>query len=179
MNTFHKVLPAIPFALARAVAVALVLTLAGCATLPSALGGGQQASADRYNAGQVQQVQAVQLGTVVSVRAITIHQTPGTTEGDSLIGAAVGGLLGHQVGQGNGKLVATAALAVDGAVAGNKLGDAANTQAGLSVTIRLESGQIVNVTQAADVQLQAGQRVQLIGAGWNHPARVVPMEVAP
>jgi len=37
----------------------------------------------------------------------------------------------------------------------------------------------VNVTQAADVQLQAGQRVQLIGAGWNHPARVVPMEVAP
>lgn len=173
MNTFHKILPVISFALA------LGLTLAGCATLPAALGGGQQASADRYNAGQVQQVQQVRLGTVLSVRAITIHPTPGTAEGDSLIGAVVGGLLGHQVGHGNGKLVATAALAVGGAVAGNKLGDAAGAQAGLSITIRLDSGQIVNVTQAADVRLKAGQRVQLIGAGWNQPARVVPLGVAP
>jgi outer membrane lipoprotein SlyB len=175
MNSFHKILPAILLALARGVTVVLMLTLAGCATLPSALGGGQQSSADRYNAGQVQQVQAVQLGTVLNVRAITIHQTPGTTEGDSLIGAAVGGLLGHQVGQGNGKLVATAALAVGGAVAGNKLGDAAGTQAGLSVTVRLDSGQIVNVTQAADVRLQAGQRIQLIVGGWNQPARLAPL----
>jgi outer membrane lipoprotein SlyB len=179
MNTFHKILPAIPFALARGVVVALVLTLAGCATLPPALGGGQQASADRYNAGQVQQVQQVQLGTVLSVRGVTIHQTPGANAGDSLAGAAIGGLLGHQLGRGNGKLVSTAALAMVGTVAGNKLGDAVGSQDGLSVTIRLDSGQVVNVAQAADVRLLAGQRVQLIGGGWNQPARVVPMEVAP
>lgn len=159
--------------------VAIVLSLSGCATLPATLGGGQQSSADRYNAGQVQQVQQVQLGTVLSVRAITIHQTPGINTGDSLAGAAIGGLLGHQVGQGAGKLMSTAALAVVGAVAGNKVGDAVGSQAGLAVTIRLDSGQLVNVAQAADVRLQAGQRVQLVSGDWNQPARVVPMEAAP
>ena len=158
--------------------VVIALGLCGCATLPPALGGGQQASADHYNASQVQQVQQVQLGTVLSVRAVTIHLAPGANAGDSLGGAASGGFLGHQVGQGNGKLMSTAALAVVGAVAGNKLGDAVGSQAGLAVTIRLDSGQVVNVAQAADVRLQAGQRVQLIGGGWNQPARVVPIEVA-
>lgn len=176
LRKIHIVSHAVPW---RAIGGVFALSLAGCATLPPALGGGQQASADRYNASQVQQVQQVQLGTVLSVRAITIHQAPGANAGDSLAGAAIGGLLGHQVGQGNGKLMSTTALAVVGAVAGNKLGDVVGSQAGLAVTIRLDSGQVVNVAQAPDVRLQVGQRVQLIGGGWNQPARVVPMEVAP
>lgn len=161
-------------------AAACAVSLVACATLPPALGGAQQASADRYNMQQAQQVQSVELGTVVSVRSVTISPDSGTTSAGSGIGAIMGGFAGHEVGQGKGRTAATVALALAGAVAGNKVAQGAYKTAGQAVTIKLDSGRVVAVTQAADVSLRAGQRVQLIGGsggwGWNNqPARVVPL----
>lgn len=55
---------------------------------------------------------------------VVTHQRPVKDENriaGTAIGAVVGGLLGHQVGGGNGKKVATVAGAVGGGYAGNKV----------------------------------------------------------
>jgi len=58
-------------------------------------------------------------GVIESTRVV---DTPGDTSVLGVIGGAVvGGVLGHQVGGGRGKDLATAAGAVGGAVAGNEI----------------------------------------------------------
>lgn len=47
---------------------------------------------------------------------------------------------------------------------------------GLQITVRLNNGLTVAVTQAADVQVAVGQHVEIIGGGWGgQPARVLPL----
>lgn len=151
--------------------------LTGCANLPAGLTGQYRNSADVYTPGQAQQTQGVQLGTVVAVRSVTIAATQTETAGGSAIGAALGGLLGHQVGDGKGRTLATVAGAVAGGLGGNLVGQHAYQQPGLEISVKLDGGNIVSVTQATDVNIAVGERVQLIaGNGWaSVPSRVVPL----
>ena len=158
--------------LTAALAVAL---LAGCASLPPGMTGQYPNSADIYTPGQVQQVQQVQLGTVLSVRSVRIAATGTQTGTGSALGALAGGLLGHQIGGGNGKTLATVAGAIGGGIGGNLVAQRAYTQPGLSITVRLADGRIIDVTQAADVQITPGERVQLISGYYGQPARVLPL----
>lgn len=154
-----------------------LLALAGCASLPPGLAGGYSTSADAYSIGQARQAQNVRLGVVVAVRNVELAPDPTTKAVGSGIGALIGGLVGHQIGGGNGKTVATAAGAIAGAVGGNKVAARAWRQPGLAVTVKLDGGQAIEVTQAADIALHAGQRVEVIGNGWgNSPVRVVPLD---
>ena len=70
------------------IAVALLATLAGCAVQPN--------SANVYNARQAQNEQSVRMGTVESVREVTIDK--GETGTGVLAGAALGGVAGSAVG---------------------------------------------------------------------------------
>ena len=158
--------------LTAAIAVAL---LAGCASLPPGMTGQYPNSADTYTPGQSQQVQQVQLGTVLSVRSVQIAATGTETGTGSALGAVVGGLLGHSVGGGNGKTLATVAGVVGGGIGGNLLAQRAYTQPGLEVTVKLDDGRLIDVTQAADVPITPGERVQLISGYYGQPARVVPI----
>jgi len=154
-----------------------VLALAGCASLPPGLAGGYSTSADGYNIGQARQAQNVRLGIVIAVRNVELAPDTSTKALGSGIGALIGGLVGHQIGGGNGKTVATAAGAIAGAVGGNKVAARIYRQPGLAVTVRLQDGQVIEVTQAADIALHAGQRVEVVGEGWgNSPVRVVPLD---
>ena len=74
------------------------VTLTGCATY----------SPDVYQAGQVQQVQSVELGTVEAVRSVQIQGK--SNELYTLGGTVLGGLAGSTIGRGTGS--------VAGAVAG-------------------------------------------------------------
>lgn len=154
--------------------------LTGCANLPPSLAGQYHNSADVYTAGQAQQVQNVRLGVVLSVRHVGIAATPAQTAGGSAIGAALGGLLGHQVGDGKGRTIATVAGALGGAVAGNLAGQHAYQQPGLEISVKLDDGHVVSLTQAADVALAVGERVQLIsGAYYGESSRVIPLGSTP
>ncbi len=161
--------------LTAAIAVAL---LAGCASLPPGMTGQYPNSADVYTPGQSQQVQQVQLGTVLSVRAVQIAATGTETGTGSALGAVAGGLLGHSIGGGNGKTLATVAGVIGGGIGGNLVAQHAYTQPGLEVTVRLDDKQIIDVTQAADAQISVGERVQLISGYYGQPARVVPLASA-
>lgn len=140
------------------------LALTGCAgtNYPS------QYSSSVYNTG-VQQVQTVKFGRVDSVRPVLIQNQ--NNQIITLGGAALGGLAGSQLGRGNGNVAGAIAGAIAGGVITDKLQDQ-NKQQGLEITVRLDDGQYISITQAADVQLYQGQAVKVLYSGST--ARVMP-----
>lgn len=139
------------------------LTLTGCAS--------PNASASVYTYGQAQTEQVVREGTVRAVRPIVIQQERSSGAG-LVAGGALGGVAGSAVGDGTGRTLAIVGGALLGALAGQKVEEAATKTNGLEITVRLDNGETRVIAQAADVALSVGQRVQVIsGAG---PTRVVP-----
>jgi len=137
------------------VGVLSTLLLAGCA---GGLGGGD------YERGQTRGVQEVQMGVVESVREVKIEGTKsgvGTTAG-----AVVGGVAGSDVGGGKGQIIGGVLGAVVGGVAGAAAEEGMTRQKGVEITVKLDSGRIFAVTQAADEEFKVGDRVRVLsGSG--------------
>ena len=175
MNThnYHHSIPR-----AAAIAAALTLALAGCASLPPGLNATQPYSPTVYQPSAVQGVQQVQTGVIIAMQPVQIAAS-GTEAGTgSALGAVVGGLLGHQVGGGNGKTLATVAGAVVGGVGGNMAAQHVYEQPGVQITVKLDGSYAgtIAVTQAVGTPLSIGQRVEVVGSGWgSSPARVLPL----
>jgi outer membrane lipoprotein SlyB len=157
------------------ITLAAAIALAGCASLPPGFGGTNPASADLYAPTQAQQMQRVIVGTVVSVRHVEIAASGTAPLIGGVGGAVAGGLLGNQIGGGKGKTAATLIGALAGAVGGGLLGSHVGRQPGLEVLVKLSNGQLVSITQAADVVLTAGEAVQVLPGNGRIPARVVPL----
>ena len=99
-------------------------------------------------------------GTVESVTAV---QQKGEGSGIGVAGGAVaGGLLGNQVGGGNGKTAMTVIGAVGGAFAGNEIEKRARATTVYDVKVRMEDGSIRTVRRADPVA--AGTKVQIEGS---------------
>jgi outer membrane lipoprotein SlyB len=145
---------------------AITALLTGCAQLPPA-------SPLAYGVSQAQQVQQVQLGTVLAVLRVSIQ--PNSSGLGGIGGMAAGGFLGHQIGGGRGQTAATVLGAIAGAIAGNRAENAATQSPGVQVTVRLDTGSVIAVTQAADLPLSVGERVQVVGGGWGQAARIMPI----
>jgi len=140
-----------------AVALAAVATLAltGCA-------GSQSGSA--YSRSQTRGELHVRMGVVESVRTVTIE---GTQSGvGAVAGGVIGGVAGSDIGHGKGSTVASVLGAVLGGMAGQAIEEKTSKKDGLEITIKLDSGQIIAVTQEADEQFRAGERVRVLsGSG--------------
>lgn len=137
--------------------------LAGCAA--PGLGGGN------YTRAQVRGEQTVRLGVVENVRDVVID-TRDTGTG-TLAGAAIGGLAGSTVGGGH---KANAAGAIAGALVGGIIGNSveknANDRRGVEVTVRLESGKLIAVTQEKDEEFRVGDRIRILtGQGTTRVTR--------
>lgn len=130
--------------------------LAGCASTPQ--------SGNVYRAYQTQNEQVVRTGTVESVRNVVIVN-PESGVG-TMGGAALGGLAGSQAGHGNG----SAAVGIIGAIAGGLIGQrveaSTNQRPGFEITVKLDSGELRAVTQAADELFRPGERVRLLSNGY-------------
>jgi outer membrane lipoprotein SlyB len=130
--------------------------LAGCAIAPH--------SANVYHVRETMNEQSVRMATVESVRDVTL--TGGTSDVGAMTGAALGGIAGSTVGGGRGALAATIAGAVVGGVIGQKVEQDANNRKGLEITVRLDQGgDLRAITQEADEQFRAGERVRLVSNG--------------
>jgi outer membrane lipoprotein SlyB len=131
--------------------------LAGCATTPQ--------SGSVYRSYQTQNEQVIRMGTVESVRNVTIAN-PESGVG-TMGGAALGGLAGSQAGRGNG----SAAMGIVGAIAGGLIGQrveaGANNRPGFEITVKLDSGELRAVTQTADELFRPGERVRLLSNGYQ------------
>ena len=108
-------------------------------------------------------------GVVESVREVLVDSE--RTGAGPMVGAAVGGAVGSSVGQGRGSSVG----AVVGTVLGSIMGEAAAvaaTEPGLEITVRLDEGRTIAVTQPVTKEsFQPGDRVHVISGG--KAARVV------
>jgi outer membrane lipoprotein SlyB len=145
-------------------AVGISLVMAGCAQ--PGLGGGN------YSRSQVRGEQTVRLGTVESVRDVVIDARQDGA--GTLIGAALGGIAGSTVGGGS---KANAAGAIAGAVVGGLAGQAieksGNDRKGVEVTVRLEGGKLIAVTQEKDEEFRVGDRVRILsGQGATRVSRL-------
>lgn len=139
-----------------AVGVITTLLLAGCA---GGLGSGD------YARTQTRGVQEVQMGTVESVREVRIE---GTKSGVGTgAGAVVGGVAGSGVGGGRGQIVGGVLGAVVGGVAGAAVEEGATKQKGVEITLKLDSGRLIAVTQAAEPNeiFKVGERVRILSGG--------------
>ena len=127
--------------------------LAGCAA--PGLGGGN------YNRAQVRGEQTVRLGVVENVRDVAIDARDTGT--GTLAGAAIGGIAGSTLGGGH---KANAAGTIAGAVIGGIIGSAvekdANDRKGVEVTVRLEGGKLIAVTQEKDEEFRVGDKVRIL-----------------
>lgn len=132
-----------------------VIGVSGCAMTPN--------SANVYRSSQTQGEQSVRMGVVESIRNVTIGS--GQTGIGTLGGAALGGLAGSTIGQGRGSIAAAIGGAIAGGLIGQQLEQGANTKAGLEITVRLDGGGLVAITQDADVPFYVGDRVRLLSEG--------------
>src|SRR3989344_1416008 len=131
------------------VGVITTLLLAGC--------GGD------YERGQTRGVQEVQMGVVESVREVKIE---GTKSGvGSTAGAVVGGVAGSEGGHGKGAVVGSVLGAVVGGVAGAAVEEGTTRQKGVEITVKLDGGRMIAVTQAADEEFKVGDRVRILFGG--------------
>lgn len=138
--------------------------LAGCAQ--PGLGGGN------YTRGQVRGEQSVRIGTVENVRDVTIDARDTGT--GTLAGAAIGGVAGSTVGGGSR---ANAVGAIAGALVGGIIGSAVeknnNDRVGVEVTVRLEGGKMIAITQEKDEDFRVGDRVRILsGQGTTRVSRL-------
>ncbi|BAN36574.1 17 kda surface antigen [Sulfuricella denitrificans skB26] len=137
-----------------AVAAISVAVLGGCAS---------SMSGSAYSRGQARQVQEVKMGVVESVRQVKIEGTQSPVGTGA--GAVIGGIAGSNVGGGKGSTVATILGAVAGGVAGSVIEEGVMSKAGLEITVKLDNGHMIAVTQEADEQFRVGERVRILSGG--------------
>lgn len=118
--------------------------------------------------------------TCGTVEAVTAVRRQGEVNGignsgigvGAIGGAVVGGLLGNQVGGGNGKKAATVLGAVGGGYAGHAIEKNANSYTAYQMRVRMNDGTVRTIEQRTAVA--AGSHVTVEG----RPLRVVPVSSA-
>lgn len=133
---------------------AAIVSLVGCA---SGTGGKD------YSRAQTRAAQEVQMGIVESVREVNIEGTK--TPIGAGAGAVVGGVAGSTVGSGKGSVVGAAVGAVLGGLGGAAIEEGATRNKGVEITVKLDSGRLIAITQSADETFQVGDRVRVLSGG--------------
>lgn len=101
-----------------------------------------------------------QCGVIESIRVVEV---PAEGSGVGAVGGAVvGGILGHQVGGGRGRDLATVAGAVGGVVAGNEIEKRMKTSSGYEVTVRFDDGGTRVLRETGTPTWRNGQHVKVV-----------------
>jgi outer membrane lipoprotein SlyB len=103
------------------------------------------------------------MGVVESVRQVNIEGTKSPV--GAAAGAVVGGAAGSTVGGGTGRVITTTVGALLGGLGGAAAEEAVTRQAGLEITVKLDSGRMIAITQAADEEFRVGDRVRVLSGG--------------
>jgi outer membrane lipoprotein SlyB len=111
--------------------------------------------------------QSIRQGVITRIEPVELERDQQLGTG-AVLGAAAGGILGHQIGHGGG---ATVLGALAGGFAGNAIQNQTERRPGQHIFIQLDNGASIVVTQPADAALRSGDRVFIQGDGKD--ARVV------
>lgn len=97
--------------------------------------------------------------TVLGVKTVVVQEKP---SGIGVVGGAVvGGVVGHQFGNGSGKDAMTAVGAIGGALAGNHIEKKQRQRRHYEVSLRMEDGSKRTLKLAAAPQVERGDRVRV------------------
>jgi outer membrane lipoprotein SlyB len=153
--------------------IAAGLLLAGCANL-----GPNPYGATTYTGSATRTAQQVNYGTVVSLAAAKVVPSQNEQMLSTGIGAVAGGIAGSAAGGGRGQALTTLAGAVLGGVAGNAVGKAAGTAQAVIITVKMDSGNTVAITQGVDpnVIFKVGERVEVLENPADGTARVLALQ---
>ncbi len=134
--------------------VALALLSAGCESLGNLGSSGSSQVQTQPIASNVNGT-----GTIQAVEVVPRSQGLGL---GTLAGAAIGGVLGHQVGGGTGKTVSTVAGAAGGAYVGHEMEKRRRSDNQIyKVTIRMDDGTTQSFAQEAEPTIRQGDRVTI------------------
>ena len=123
------------------------LAILGCAAFVAAGAIGAQAA-------------CIDCGTVTDVQTVK-KEGEGSGAG-MVIGGIAGGVLGHQVGSGRGKDVATVAGVAGGAYVGNQVEKNQKTTTSYVVRVKMEDGSNRSFTFSAPTSYHAGDKVKIV-----------------
>lgn len=98
-------------------------------------------------------------GEIQAVRAV--QSTPKASGVGIAAGAVLGGVLGNQVGGGNGRTLATVAGALGGGFAGNEVEKRTRTTTSYVVDVRMENGSVRSFPQTSE-GWRVGDQVRVI-----------------
>ena len=138
----------------------MALVSAGCTT---------SLTSDSYSRAQTRGAMEVQMGVIEHVRDVKIEGTASGT--GASVGSSAGGLIGaiggSNAGSGKGSWVGSIVGAVAGGVAGHALEQKATEKDGVEVTIRMEGGKLIAVTQEKDPKeiFAVGDKVRILNGG--------------
>jgi outer membrane lipoprotein SlyB len=100
-------------------------------------------------------------GVVQSVNEVNTKGAGGSGVG-AVGGAVVGGVLGHQVGEGDGNKLATVVGAVGGALLGNEAEKRVNTTKSFEIGVRFDDGSNRVITEADATSWRVGDKVKVV-----------------
>jgi outer membrane lipoprotein SlyB len=101
-----------------------------------------------------------ELGTVTAV--VPIQTTEKPSGAGAVIGGVLGAAVGNQIGDGNGRKVATVVGAVGGAKIGHEVERDRNTRVtGYRIDIRFDDGRKTSITRSQPDAFATGQRVKM------------------
>jgi outer membrane lipoprotein SlyB len=132
-------------------ATLLAVAITGCAS---------SQSGSSYSRAQTRGEMTVRMGVIESVRQVTIEGS--NTPVGTVAGGVIGGIAGSNIGGGRGSTVGTVLGAVAGGVAGSALEERATKKNGVEITVKLDGGQYLAITQEADEQFRPGERVRIL-----------------
>jgi outer membrane lipoprotein SlyB len=135
-----------------ALAALTALALGGCAVQP-------MGSRD-YDGYQVRNEQSVRFGVVESVRDVNINLRESGV--GTAAGVTLGAIGGSAIGHNSGSAAAAVAGAVIGGIVGQQIERDANKRLGIELTVLLDGGMYIAVTQEADEQFRTGDRVRIL-----------------
>jgi uncharacterized protein YcfJ len=99
-------------------------------------------------------------GTVTDVK--TVKKEGEASGAGAVIGGIAGGVLGHQVGSGRGKDVATVAGAAGGAYAGHQIEKNKNASTSYVVYVKMEDGASRSFTYSQPTSYKIGDKVKIV-----------------
>jgi outer membrane lipoprotein SlyB len=110
--------------------------------------------------------QKEQVSFTATVQAVRNYQgiKKEPSVGSTLAGAGIGGVLGHQVGKGNGRTVATILGVVGGAVVGSQVGQKDVPVAMQELSVLMPDGRLIKINVESS-GFYAGQRVEITSNG--------------
>lgn len=137
-------------------------TLAAALAL-GGLGYGSQAAAEHHNNRHDDRYDDHQqicdyCGTVRSISRVNRNSR---RTGTIVVGALIGGVLGNQIGGGNGKKAATVAGAVAGGAIANNATKDDRRRTYYRIEVRMDDGRIQRFDQSNSNGLRSGQRVEI------------------